>query len=89
MKRNTAVTKPEESNKATQAQILKALNADCECNTFYQRVSRNEVKEFLISGDLIATKNRQTKVTVNVLSSAAEFDEALEEFLGGLFFVFD
>ncbi len=82
MKRNTAVTKPEESNKATQAQILKVLNADCDCNTSYQRVSRNEVKEVLISGDLVATKNRQTKVTLNVVSNAVEFDEALEEFLG-------
>ncbi len=81
MKRNTAVTKPEESNKATQAQILKVLNADCDCNTSYQRVSWNEVKEVLISDDLVATKNRQTKVTLNIVSNAPEFDEALEEFL--------
>ena len=83
MKRNTAVTKPEESNKATQAQILKVLNADCDYSTYYQRVSRNEVKEFLISDGLVATKNQQTKVTLKkVVSNAAEFEEALEEFLG-------
>ena len=80
MKGNTAVTKPEESNKATQAQILKVLNADCDCNTSYQRVSRNEVKEVLIiRSNKIST---ETKVTLNVVSNAAKFDEALEEFLG-------